>query len=1457
MSPTALPTTSPTFTLVNPPEIASCQLANDGSYFVVMFDISTDRGNFDRSHPCASTLEFSGNFNALCVWSDDKAVKVFPTGNTIQDASLTLIEIGNRITIKNNVLRAKCPVLASASECQLWLTASNEECVLTPPSDPVSPAVSISAPAVLSQCKSFVLDLTGSSGSGGRVWAQQLINVSSLSQSNTSLTFQSEIEAFFQEEYALSPPTALQAGYLMGNETYVFTVTLCNFLLQCHTSSTTVEILNMNALPIVTIAGSKSRQINRADALSFLSSAYVGTCNATNRFSGMSFQWEVSEDGVINQQLVSSSRNPFKFVLPGGLLSVGSVYTIKVIVIDTVYGGQSYSTVTVEVIPSTVIADIAGGTYQTWRVGETPVVLDGTGSYDVDIGSNIANQNLNYVWSCDHSKSLVSLVSSFCTQLLPSGLTTTSTMTLQMSFMDFNTIIGASFVISLQIDGSYNRSYTTFVSITITQSTSPKISVLSYPTKMNSQQAVQILTTIEVFSFATGVWSLSDNSIDLAAIASIPSLTTDFPVAGSYLFNMAIAASSLDAGSVYDFVLTVGGGQDSSSTRISVHVVEPPRSGELTVSPLSGSEMQDMFQFTTSRWTDDELPLSYAFGYFSGTAVESMLELQRRSESSFLGDKYLPRGVESLGFNLTCGMYAFNALDARSQRTFVVQILPVQVSAEDFGAAVLSQLEAVSDHQDTSAVKAIVSVGISILNAANCSLAPSDCGVRYGREACADTPHTCGSCLEGYLGENTGNSNSPCYAISTDITVDEEVESILVNGTCLVHADCLTMQTCSDGVCSYARKSCPADCSGKGRCQLELKASGTEVDECLINEFTCQARCICEEGFLGSGCSETRSAMEAKQETRYQFISYINSTMQTEDMTSSSVAAQIVLLMDLGSNPSELTSASCLLLQSIIDHLFQAAAEVDVSIDILAGLLNVLDNCDQVFFDATTINARRASDDSSSMDVNQNLYNAFKDLTSKAMIVGEKNKEFIDTFSRSTIAKNSLGDVNEQTIPQTLLENIFSRTKSSLWVDGVESESVSSTTRSVYLQENELNLYTNHSDFSANPLQVQYFLSASSNDDASADRLIQNTATQYVSVVFQNTFPQEYITNSSAADSSNSTATTRFITNCGNVTETVTADAGGDGNVHNYTCPGGQVVSHVCSEDREVFTSVCPALRRLPVCRILSSNENETLSSCHMLAYSTTNVTCNCSILLEQTSAVTVTDRQRYLSGQSSGIESSGYIEIVSMSEYTYEGFIETNSDVTEVTLDDLKSGLIVIIMFSSLWGCGLLGLYELFKSSYCSQCFAQDVQPTPTLRDRKQTDAMREISLDTKKAYLLKYIDEILPTIFRSSVKHDSILQSMWKTIKTYHPYAVVFTAQGPGAKELRIQKGIYLLTIQAMLMFIMAVFCDLQVSCYLRNICAVDYIYWYCFIKLLFNFVHHYAPTRYVYMYICIYVL
>ena len=201
----------------------------------------------------------------------------------------------------------------------------------------------------------------------------------------------------------------------------------------------------------------------------------------------------------------------------------------------------------------------------------------------------------------------------------------------------------------------------------------------------------------------------------------------------------------------------------------------------------------------------------------------------------------------------------------------------------------------------------------------------------------------------------------------------------------------------------------------------------------------------------------------------------------------------------------------------------------------------------------------------------------------------------------------------------------------------------------------------------------------------------------------------------------------------------------------------------------QIITTTCPAIRYLPVCNVLSSSSDSkpdvSSSSCQLVSFTSTHVVCNCTISIQLDSG------RRRLDAAASA-KASGYKEVVAMSKYTYEGFIQTNSEVSGMSLSDLENGLTVIVMFSVLWGCGLLGLYELIRGSYFTH--NSKVKPDiPSKRGRRQTNAVQplnEASLVTKKHHLLKYIDDILPVVFRLSAEHDSTLQSLWKTIKTYH---------------------------------------------------------------------------------------
>ena len=120
-------------------------------------------------------------------------------------------------------------------------------------------------------------------------------------------------------------------------------------------------------------------------------------------------------------------------------------------------------------------------------------------------------------------------------------------------------------------------------------------------------------------------------------------------------------------------------------------------------------------------------------------------------------------------------------------------------------------------------------------------------------------------------------------------------------------------------------------------------------------------------------------------------------------------------------------------------------------------------------------------------------------------------------------------------------------------------------------------------------------------------------------------------------------------------------------------------------------------------------------ANCSLVSFTATNVTCRCSVLLLAAEDRAVSGSSRHLSSSpssSSGLESSGVIEMVSMSEYTYEGFISTNSEIDDITVGDLRDGTLILSMFGVFWLLALACMLGLNCDLGCADTAAEKVQP-------------------------------------------------------------------------------------------------------------------------------------------------
>ena len=991
-----------------------------------------------------------------------------------------------------------------------------------------------------------------------------------------------------------------------------------------------------------------------------------------------------------------------------------------------IMGGQGQSSLTVEVVPSDLVSIISGGHLQTWRFGEE-MRLDGSESYDAD---TLENSQLFFSWKCasNESESLIALGVSFCDDVIPFESGIGSGVVLSRHIFDNDeSLIGAKFKIYLIVSGSYNRSATTSVLISIAPSLSPKITILSSPSKVTFDQQIRIKASVQVFEPVTTMWSVSDPNIDMEAISLIPSLSFSLSEPGIYSVNLAIREWNLDAGLWYDFTLSVG---EASHSTVSVLVVNPPRPGEFIVSPPSGRELRDHFLLFTSKWTDTEFPLSYEFGFKFSEADVTMLPIRGKSESNYVDNIFLPGGFEKHNHSVVCVVNALNNLNAKSSLNRLVSVFPTPLSAADLEKTIQNRIEKVSTSQNMDEVKAVVSLGVSMLNKVNCTLAPSNCTV-LGRHECRYSPNVCGSCLDGFLSDREGDGNTQCFL--NPVSSGGAWVSSSSNDTCDFSSQCQPLQHCYKNLCTFRNKSCVSDCTGdcmqsvsKGQCIFEL-TSGEIVSQCLVNDFTCRARFICDEGHYGVDCSETLASMQSKRNTRLSLLMSLNSTVRYEEMSSEAVESRASLVYDLGSNPLELVEESCGVLQTVVEDILRVTAQdIEISDSIISRLLTVLDNCAELYVQIIDDMTRQRVYDRqasvsiesvfSAIQLNKDLRLQCMDLASEAMITGQKQKSFSDnTHFRSIVSKSSLADTLDLSLPKTQLESFFNLPKSAVRLEGLTDSNIThEVTRSMVLEENNVKMIPNASRYSSNPLTLRYSM-------ISTENISSKVSNPSFTVVLHNFALEAYITNES-----NTVAPTSFSTYC---TPSNKSD------VMNYMCPDGENIVHQCNGEYETIRTVCPTLRLYPTCYVLSNSEDSSstlIPSCSLVSFTDANVTCNCTFVITNRTA----ERRRMAT---SSIKSSGYMEMVAMSVYTYEGFVATLREVDDLTLADVNNGLIVIFMFCALWGCGLIGLFEIARGQYWQ------VSPSSQKSSTKRSISNRSSSsvdtdVEVKKEYLLRW---------------------------------------------------------------------------------------------------------------------
>ena len=230
---------------------------------------------------------------------------------------------------------------------------------------------------------------------------------------------------------------------------------------------------------------------------------------------------------------------------------------------------------------------------------------------------------------------------------------------------------------------------------------------------------------------------------------------------------------------------------------------------------------------------------------------------------------------------------------------------------------------------------------------------------------------------------------------------------------------------------------------------------------------------------------------------------------------------------------------------------------------------------------------------------------------------------------------------------------------------------------------------------------------------------------------------------------------------------------------HRYVCPSSGYVSiHNCTGKVGVVTTTCP--RYQPTCSSLFDIQHP---SCQLVSFSLNSTICNCSLSKE------LTQNHRRLNSRSETVVESTVLQIVASGYYIVNQVGQTlSASPSLASLDTLEHSYIVISMCASLW---FIGIALVMAGRWTKR---HKTEP----KDKSVSKVVSDIRED-----MAVYLQEAIPVVFRGET-------SAWKTVVDvfrHHNYVALLWTE-----NIDLLHVTRVVTIQSMLMFVLAVTYDLQ---------------------------------------------
>jgi hypothetical protein len=1349
------------------PSIQHSEFSSDGSKIKVTFTSPTNRGSvnelkcwslFKPTGPTSYSLPSS----ARCVWISDSFLQISSIGS--------FMEPGDVLELNGGVLKARCTSKVDPF-CSSWALNDPQNVTVSPPLRAKLPVVVISLASEIGPCDDLIVDLSASSGSGGRLWKSVSLVVGGSSQ-NMSMV-QDFLSVVSSTASSANSPIVIPSGLLKSGYAYSLEVRLCNFLGACGLWVRNFVVSSSKDVPVVLLHSRDAISIFRNHSLFISGDAYTSTCGGERNRGSLLFSWSLlSEKNVIlsSKEIQSVSVNMREFMLPSYRLRANSLYKLTLTAKHSISAKYSSVSLSIFVESGDLICLLVGADDLGLRVGGS-LLLDLSKSYDSDVDPNSNPQPLLFELNCFQ---VSPSYRDSCHSLIFSSPVSTSEVFVTAN--SSSAMINDIFKIVLKGRSSnLVKSCEKVVQITVLPSLSPvlQLDMLSGST-MNPSSKLKVLWRVDTGSIGEVQLSVNDDSVMLPSVSLSP-LFRALPNSSSSLqvSSLVIVGNSLPSQSSFLFTLScslVNG--HSSLSSVIIRTNSPPFGGALQVNPVEGVMLETEFTLFSFNWVDEDLPLFYQFGYLSASLSPSFLsfvsssngmvvfrsKLQLSSASTLLPSGPPNRDPSKPPANLTCVVMVFDQMDSSSRAFFGVLVKELQKSEDDLRLFLLHGINSSRVNSDPDDLKRAISSTAAVLNRVNCSRAPHCASLN--RMECWSTDGTCGECVVGYLGL-PGSSNTPC--VSGDI---HSSPIKLIGSACQSDADCVggLFLECNLElhICQSIQQTCPNACSGHGRCLFVSKYDLNEVvKECGLLDGSCVSHCECEDGFLGSTCTLREEEFQKRINLRHLMLENVNVLIGMENVNPSNVKAWMKTLSCVGSSDyTSLSEDSKILMSSLVIDILRASIKVGLSIEDLqeSGMDGVVGMCVSGLSSSFAMLGNR-SEGESGMDARRSLLMSllkeYSDFVISDMVEEQYPMTSANPFLRSAsfILSSSLSST--LSLPQSDLESLANLSQHSLALptnflvplqisiaealvqlgNFVPLESPKSS-RMLSLNANETNI-----------LSLPLFVSLSPSSCSSADCVIK--------VVLQHKLrlagADSLSLSSTASDSSPS-----FEADC------VT----GVKKDHKFLCPSGEELVISCNGSMSGRGHHrCPTRSLVTLCDTdVQFDSSSMISSSLSCVYSPfesnesmTTCLCNLSSLGSMSASGSVS------------------FSLLSIEKSVVTDFVSTWETASTLSSGDVTGSWMVLV---TVGGVGLSFLLMILLSIQF---------------DNRQSKSVSSIEIETKLKHGdvpptvkgLKLLEEALPSIFKS----DPLWVKFKEEMRVYHRWlGIVFYYSPEFSRSMRV---------------------------------------------------------------------